>query len=271
MIIDESLLSKFEAHLGTSIPGFRVAYKTDSKLMALFGLLLCPFNARFMQEYVTTWGSAIYFPHRDFYVKDPVNTFMVLAHEFVHLSDSQTHGFWKFHLPYVFPQVLALVPLILYGILGSWLSLAILVGGYLLACFLLPKTRPLGYALLGSTILLSIFLGWMLAGLWMLLIPAALVFLFLPSSGRTKWELRAYAVNFALVRWMFNQDPMPSIYDEVRRQFTGPRYLFMCWHRFYIEDSLRAASRQAAAGTLQKEATYQKVYEFLEGNGLLAR
>lgn len=269
-MIDQTTLADFERFLWVQIPGCRVAYKDKSKLMRFLGFLLNPFNNRFMESCVTTWGSKIYFPSQENYRANALGSFMTLAHEYVHLWDSKERGFWKFHWAYISPQVYFLLPLLAYAVLGSLLPLLALVGGYVLSAFIAYKSRVAAIISLVVSVLGTLTLGWFLSGFWTLLLPAAILLLFLSSSGRTKLELRGYSMNIATLRWLFNQEPTPEYYDAIRAQFTGPSYLFMSWSKASVENSLQSAIKQAAQGSLQSEGPYLKVYEFLEFHGHLA-
>lgn len=269
--MDTATLEAFEAYIETKVPGFRVAYKEDSKLMSAFGLLLRLSNPKFMSDYITTWGNTIYFPSRTFYEKDALRTLITLSHEFVHLQDAQERGFLAFKGAYASPQIFVLLPLALYAALGGAWPLGLLFCCYLLSSVLAYKSQILGLVTMGVSFLGSLLLGWCLSKFWVLLIPAAFVFLCLPSRGRTLYELRGYAMNFGFIRWVFDQEPTPLYFETVRSQFLGSSYLFMSWSRSSVEKSLQAAIKQAAEGTLQNEGPYREVYAFLASHGLLAR
>ena len=46
------------------VPGFKLAYKDESLFMKLLGVLTYPFNQRFMDGFITTIGTTVYFPDR---------------------------------------------------------------------------------------------------------------------------------------------------------------------------------------------------------------
>lgn len=67
--------------------------KKDSRLVRLIGLLLRPFNPKFMEEYTTVIGSTIYLPNRwDSFSKK--KQIIILAHENVHIEQYREHGLW---------------------------------------------------------------------------------------------------------------------------------------------------------------------------------
>lgn len=263
-MIDARTLSDFERFLWVQIPGCRVVFKDTSKLMKFLGFLLNPFNNRFMTLHITTWGKNIYFPSRADYEANPTSSLVALAHEYVHLWDSREKGFWKFHWAYITPQVYLLLSILCYAVFGSSLSLLALVGGYVFAAFLAYKSKVASIIALVVSVLGALTLGWVFSGFWVFLLTAAVALLFLPSSGRTKLELRGYSMNVAMLRWLFNQEPTPEYYAAIRKQFNGPSYLFMSWNKKHIENSLNGAIQQAAQGSKQAEMPYVKVYEFLE-------
>lgn len=130
--MDLSTLKAFEENTRAVVPGFRVAWKTDSTTQKLLGRLLW-FNPRYMTEYVSTFYPVVYYPSKENYETKPLNSLAVIAHERVHLLDTAKSGFW-FRFSYLLPQIL-LVPLLLSSILClffAWkLSIALLVIGLL--------------------------------------------------------------------------------------------------------------------------------------------
>ncbi len=268
--MNEQNLRDFEQYLAEQIPGFRVQYKNDSKLMKFLGFMIGPFNNEFMSGYITTWGNSVFFPNKEQYDRDPLNTFVTLTHEFVHLWDSKEHGIWGFQRTYITPQLYMLIPLLAYGILGSALSLGMMVTGYLLAALIAYKSKIFALITFGASMLTALWFGWWASGLWVLLLPAAVGLLFLPSPARTRWEIRGYSMNIGVLRWVLNKKPATAYFDSMRNQFTGPNYLFMSWSKSKIEASLQEAMGNARSGAMQSAGPYKKVYEFLEKNDILA-
>ncbi len=83
-VLDSDALTAFEGVIRKEVPEFKVAFKDESKLMALLGFLSYPFNPAFMERYTTTWGNTVYFATKKRYLDRPYASFRILAHEFVH-------------------------------------------------------------------------------------------------------------------------------------------------------------------------------------------
>lgn len=115
-------LADFEAEIRKLVPDFKVCFKDDSKLQRVIGFLVWIFNREYMTKYTTTLYPVVWFPTRDFYESRPRASLNILAHELVHLLDTQKHPFW-FRLGYLFPQVLSLLAflaIIPTAILAGW-------------------------------------------------------------------------------------------------------------------------------------------------------
>ncbi len=95
--------------LKKDVPGIRIGYKDSSKFMKLIGGLLF-FNKGFMTDYITTIGKTIYFPNKESVTSR--SAYKVLAHEYVHIKDSERYGSILYSLMYLFPQILALFGLL---------------------------------------------------------------------------------------------------------------------------------------------------------------
>lgn len=93
------------------VPEFRIEFKEDSKLMHFLSLLLF-FNRGFMDKYITTLGSTIYFPTRAGFLAQQYSYVEVLAHELVHMKESSHRGRLQYSVSYLFPQILALLSLL---------------------------------------------------------------------------------------------------------------------------------------------------------------
>ena len=252
----------FQRVIRNEIPGFKLGYKDQSSLMKVFAFLLYPFNDSFLDGYVTTWGTTVYFPNPTEVRIQPSHSFRVLAHEFVHLCDSKK-GRLGFMASYALPQILALLPLLAYAWLGSPLPLLLLVVGYLLGAFLAPKSRLLFWLTFGPTVLAVVVLGWLLSGFWTLLIFVAVGLLFLPSPGRTKWELRGYTMTLAVFFWLLRRQPSAEDISHITEQFTGPAYLYMCRDESKIRKALYGVFLRVRDGSLQREYPYNIVHEFI--------
>ena len=100
-------------------PNIELIFKDDSKLMNYIGKTLF-FNKAFMTDFVTTIGDKIYIP-REGFDKWPEHAISgVIAHEFVHIQDSNKDKLFK--LKYLFPQLLAPLMLLLFFV-NWWLPL----------------------------------------------------------------------------------------------------------------------------------------------------
>jgi hypothetical protein len=166
--MDLSTLKEFEEDTAAFVPKFSVKWKNESFTQGLLGRLLF-FNPKYMTGYITTLYPLVYFPSKDHYEKNPLNSLMVLAHERVHLLDSIRYGMW-FKLSYLLPQVIS-VPLLVASI----------------GC------------LIGNLKLVSLIL--LVLGL-VALIPW-------PSPWRVNWEKRGYAMTLATNYWLFGSIPDP--------------------------------------------------------------
>ncbi len=92
------------------IPGFKIAYKSESKLQFLIGTLLWPISPTYMTDFVSTVYPVVYFPDPLSTRASPEESWKILAHEYVHLWD-QKRARLSFPLSYLFPQILALLSL----------------------------------------------------------------------------------------------------------------------------------------------------------------
>jgi hypothetical protein len=260
--MDLGTLDSFEAELRHANPSFEVRFKDESWLQRVLGFLLYPFNPKFLTDYTTTYGSHVYFPSRAYYVKDPERSVTILAHEFVHIYDSERDAL--FRVKYMLPQGFVLLPLILYGLLAwshAWI-LAVPLLGYCLGAALVHKSRAAFWALTIAGLLALAILGWAYTG-WKLLAMAGLLFVGpWPSPWRREYELRGYGMKVAIRQWCHGK-PSKEYMDIVAGNFTGSGYLYMCRDRAYIERSLEATRQQAETGRLQGIYPYSLVYVFL--------
>jgi hypothetical protein len=263
--LDHEALRDFEQVIKSHVPGFEVGFKDTSKLMAVLGFLARPFNSQFMERYTTTWGKGVYFPSKAHYLRDPARSFRVLAHELVHLWD----GKWNksFKLTYSLPQLLILLPLLAYGVLAwphSWIVLLPFVS-YLLGCV------AARWSAIAFWVVFALLLGgtgvaaWWFTGWWGFVLLGAVLFLIpWPAYWRTKWEIRGYGMNVALIWWLYQRYSDRQI-EGIVKQFTGPGYFFMCWSGDKIRLAMRKYRAQAETGELQQEHPYGYVRSFLEG------
>jgi len=106
--------------------GFDVRFKDESWLMRTIGKLLF-FNKKFMTGYTSTFRSAVYFPSKQWFeAVGHRHAYKVLAHELVHIHDSNREGHVVFGLKYLLPQIAALTALL--AIFWSpWFLLALIL------------------------------------------------------------------------------------------------------------------------------------------------
>lgn len=105
-------LRAFESDTSNAIPGFKVCWKDTSRLQRVLGWLVKPFNPDYLTRYTTTLHPNVWFPSKEFYDRDPTQSFLVLAHERVHLADTMKRSVW-FRVSYLLPQILAIPALVL--------------------------------------------------------------------------------------------------------------------------------------------------------------
>lgn len=245
------------------VPSFRVGFKDQSFTMKMLGFLAAPFNPEFMTKYITTWGTGVYFPDEAFFLADPAKSFRILAHEYVHLWDAKQNSLFK--LSYMFPQVLALLPLMAYAVLAwpwSWIALLPFTS-YILGCGAAKLSRVLFWIvfplLLGGTAVLA----WYLTGWLSLVLLGAVLFLVpWPAPWRVKWELRGYGMNVALAQWLYGN--FTSKHKEsIIQQFTGPAYFCMSWSKSRVSNGLDEFYEDSKSGELQEDRPYGRVFSLL--------
>jgi hypothetical protein len=265
--MDIATLKDFETAVWVQVPGFKIDFKDESKLHQVLGFLARPFNAGYMTSFTTTLGNTVAFPSRDFYERSPLSSFIVLAHEFVHLWD-QKQGAWRFKLTYLFPQVLGLIPLLLYGIL-AWKSLwllAVSVFVYLLACAVAPKSKILMSVVLALGLGGTLGLAWWLTGWKVLAFLGGLVFFGpWPAPGRVRLEQRGYAMSIAVPNWFGYE--VSSI--DITNHFTSGEYFFMSWSPAAMNAYYDSTREMIRSGALQGVPPYNIVRDFLYQRGLL--
>lgn len=264
-------VKRFEDWLRREIPDLRVVFKDQSWYHKAIGWLLYPFNPGYMTSFITTMGSAIYYPSKASYEANPAGTLSVLAHEFVHIYDSKHDRFYK--LAYLFPQVLAIIPIVLYAILAgasAWI-LGLLVAGYFAGVYVMKAgRRKTGLAVIGASVITFLVLGILLTK-WLALILLGLAVLApWPAPWRVHYELRGYSMNVGVSEWC--KYVMPSDYlDRLVRMFVGPAYCYMSWRRGPIQRHLEATRQQAQQGALNRIKPYSIVYDFLYNHGFVPR
>lgn len=98
---------------------FRIRYKDESWEMQLLNLVAMWFCPTFLTQFTTVIGSTIYFPSRTYVEMYPDSAMRTLAHEAVHLLDSEQVSLPVFMFTYLFPQVLV-SGVLLFPIIGWW-------------------------------------------------------------------------------------------------------------------------------------------------------
>jgi hypothetical protein len=128
-------LEKLKSKIKERVPEFEMMYKSDSKLMRVLGKIMF-FAPGFMDSVTTTLGKKVYMGN-NFKNTDPLNTFVTLSHEYVHVMDYVKKPI-RFVLGYAFPQILALLSLLSFlAFFSPWFLLCLL---FLL--FLAPVPAP---------------------------------------------------------------------------------------------------------------------------------
>ena len=266
--MDLQALHNFEDVIRERVPGFKVAFKDESPSQKVLGFLMQPFNPTYMTKFISTFSPVVYFPSREYYESNPKSSFIILAHELVHLLDTQKAPLW-FRASYLFPQILALFAFAAYIGLVSWHAypLAILLGCLLLGCGIATKLPWAfwifaGLGLVGSSALAVWTGGWASAAFF-----AGLVLLApWPAPWRVKWELRGYAVNLAVTVWSYNTVPA-LVREMVVRHFIKGDYYFMSWSRAATEAALDEFTRKSLSGEICAEEPYETIRAFWSQNG----
>lgn len=111
----------------------KVKFKDESAFMKLLSLVLKPLTKKFMTNFTTTIGYTVYFPNRDYLIKEENLALRILAHETVHLLDAKKWTNFIFQVSYLFPQILVL-GVFSYPFLEYW--------AFLFLFFLAPIPSP---------------------------------------------------------------------------------------------------------------------------------
>ncbi len=100
-IVTESDVTALEQALSQELAGFAIGYKDESRVQAIIGAVVRPFNRRYMTRYTTVLFGTVWFPSRAWRQRvGPRAIYETLRHEAVHLRDARR--FWGFfHLSYV--------------------------------------------------------------------------------------------------------------------------------------------------------------------------
>ena len=120
-----------------------IELKSNSSLMKLIGGLfkLTNISPEFMTRYYTTIGNTVYVPEESLTKENEENFLRVIAHESIHIFDSNRLGNILFKFLYLFPQSLSIFSLLAF--LAFW-KIKFL---YFLLCllFLSPLPAPFRY------------------------------------------------------------------------------------------------------------------------------
>jgi hypothetical protein len=107
------------------IPTFEIRFKDENRFQQVLGFVLRPFNPTYMTKYTTTLYPIVYFPNRLFVERDPEGAWKILAHEYVHLLDTQANPI-GFRIRYLLPQLLGTLAILsVFAIWSSWFLLTL--------------------------------------------------------------------------------------------------------------------------------------------------
>jgi len=267
--MDLRALRAFEVEVKHLCPDLQIRFKDQSFSQKVLAFLL-PLNPTFSTRNSTTVYPTVYFPSKSAYEAHPWSSFLMLAHEMVHLLDAKAKPVWSW-VSYLLPQLLAVVPLAAFAYFTrqqAW-PLAIVASSYLFGCMVGRKFLAAFYvAVLGgvvaSGVLAVLFTHWysvyLFAGL-VLMAPW-------PSPWRTNSGVRGYSMNMAITYWALGR--VPQIYRTgIAYHFTGSRYYYTDWSGVYTRKRLDAVVDLAQSGELQKELPFSVVYSFMRRHKLL--
>lgn len=99
-------LEKFHKELQAHLPGFKIAYKDESKLMKVIDKILF-FNKKFMTDFTTVLGQTVYFPSKQKVEENQDSYIATLAHEYVHAKDAKRFTNVLFGFLYLVPVSLS--------------------------------------------------------------------------------------------------------------------------------------------------------------------
>ena len=266
----QETLLEFESLLRERIPEFRVSYKNQSWLHKVLGFFLKPVNPGYMTDFVTTLGSNVAFPSKEHYLSKPQGSFNVLAHEFVHACDHKKSPVW-FTLSYLFPQLLGLLPLLVFGLLTgrNALLLTLPFFAYLACCAITQWSRIAAISVLILGMVGTLYLSWTLVGWTTLWFLGGLLLLGpWPSPGRTHWEKRGYAMSLSMYQWL-NYPLTERLKTYMEGHFVTSQYYFMCWSRKKIRAYIDQTLDDARLGRIQNHEPWGLVYDFLRSHRLV--
>ena len=115
---DEEIFDALCAKVKGRVPEFEIRYKSKSYWHRILGKLLF-FNKAYMKRVTTTLRYNVWFPDESFVKDSKWLAFKILAHEYVHLLDRQTHPV-IFEKLYAIPQSLFVFSLL--ALMAIWFS-----------------------------------------------------------------------------------------------------------------------------------------------------
>ena len=267
--MDLRTLRAFENEVRKLCPELQIGFKDQSFSQKVLGFLL-PLNPTFRTKSSTTIYPTVYFPSKTQYETHPWSSFLVLAHEMMHLLDAKARPFWSW-FSFLLPQLLAVIPLAVYGYFTRqhcW-PMAIVAASYLLGCMVGRKYLAGFYvAVLGGAVAAGVravlFTQW-----WSALFFAGLILLApWPSPWRTAAGMRGYSMNLAITYWALGR--VPQIYRTgIAYHFTGSSFYYTDWSGVNTRKRLDAVVDRAQSGELQKEQPFSVVYSFMRRHKLL--
>jgi len=111
--------NKIVSLLKENEPKLEIKYKNESFFMKMIGFILF-FNPAFMNEYITTIGSTVYYTNKKYIEENEEAANLILLHEFVHIKDANKYTKSLFSALYLSPQILALLTIPLFFLIGWW-------------------------------------------------------------------------------------------------------------------------------------------------------
>jgi hypothetical protein len=266
--MDLRTLRAFEVEVRRVCPEFKLGFKDQTFFQRVLGFLL-PLNRTYLTKGATTVYPTVYFPSKKQYEAHPWASFLVLAHEMVHLVDMKGKPLAR--LSYLMPQLLAIFPLaayVFYTREHAW-PLAIVAACYLLGCIVGRKFLGAFYVTVLGGVVAAGVLAVLLTHWWSALLFSGLALLGpWPSPWRTNIEMRGYSMNVAITHWALGR--VPAIYRSgVGFYFTGSSHYYTDWSGVNTRKRLDAVAEKAQSGELQREQPFAVVYSFMRRNKLL--
>jgi hypothetical protein len=288
-VLIDGLIEAIRKH----VPGFQLKFKDESRFMKLLGVLTYPFNQHFMEGFITTIGTTVYFPSRKSIEEHrEEGAAATMSHEFVHMWDSERQWL-RYNLGYLSPQIFFIPLLAVYAVLGSWIPVVSVLGGisvaYLALWAVIKMTNDKGkpnsvkernrkirlgvfftlfvVAVGGYAALAIIFSGW-----WAALAVGAFIPLApWPSPWRSKWEFRGYGMSVCWQIWRHG-DITPRRLDNMSSRFTGMDYFRMDPNKERVQKRLNDYWIEAKSGAVldrDKSEPYRAMHDYLSLGELL--